>query len=130
MVAVCHKDIVSLEEVKAIAARRGLHLTVRQLGPAYRIVCRDGKSSSQQTILGVTSGFIVPMLGLMHCDTLQIFTKALGGEEGLRVRTGLLGLGLLIGAATFAFGREQGCRKAEILAINDDGEEAVGFWIF
>lgn len=111
--------VVSLEEVKDIAASRDLQLTVRELGPLYRIVCRDGKSDK---IVGVTSGFIVPMLGLMHCDTLQIFTKGQRGEQGMRVRAGLLGLGLLMGGATFAFGRERGCRKAEILAIDDDGE--------
>jgi hypothetical protein len=26
-------------------------------------------------ILGVTNGFVAPLFGLMHCDTLQIFTK-------------------------------------------------------
>ncbi|GAB4820251.1 hypothetical protein N2152v2_007297 [Parachlorella kessleri] len=28
-------------------------------------------------VLGVTSGFLVPFLRLMHCDTLQIFTKGI-----------------------------------------------------
>ena len=32
----------------------------------------------------------------------------------------MLGLGLLLGGAVFAYGLQQGCRKAEILAINDD----------
>jgi hypothetical protein len=44
------------------------------------------------------------------------------GSEGERVRGGLLGLGLLVGGATFSYGLSCGCRKAEILAINDDGE--------
>ena len=59
----------------------------------------------------------------MHCDTLQIFTQGQKGEQGARVRGGILGLGLLIGGATFSVGWEQGCRKAEILAINDDGKQ-------
>jgi len=62
------------------------------------------------------------MFGIMHCDTLQIYTRGDKGDEGLRKRVGLLGLGLLIGGATFAHGLSQGCSKAEILAINDDGE--------
>lgn len=69
-------------------------------------------------VLAVTSGFLVPPLRLMHCDTLQVFTRGLRGEEGSRARGGVLGLGLLMGAATFAFGRAAGCTKAEILAIN------------
>ena len=35
----------------------------------------------------------------MHCDTLQIFTQGQKGEQGARVRGGILGLGLLIGGA-------------------------------
>ena len=46
----------------------------------------------------------------------------LKGEEGQRIRGGALGLGLLLGGATFAYGSSCGCQKAEILAINDDGK--------
>ncbi len=44
------------------------------------------------------------------------------GIEGERLRGGALGLGLLMGGAVFSFGHSCGCRKAEILAIKDDGE--------
>ena len=47
------------------------------------------------------------------------------GEEGQRVRGGILGLGLLIAMAVFAHGYAAGCSKAEILAINDDGESQI-----
>jgi hypothetical protein len=120
------------------------------VGPSYRIVCRDAEASSSEQrprdssaatraweaaqeaaagvggagrVLAVTSGFVVPPpLALMHCDTLQVFTKGQRGDEGARTRGGVLGLGLLLGAATFAHGRACGCRKAEILAI--DGARA------
>jgi len=59
----------------------------------------------------------------MHCDALQIFTQNQKGDQGTRTRGGLFGLGVLIGGATFAFGWERNCKKAEILAINDDGKE-------
>lgn len=74
---------------------RGLEISVKTLGPAYRIVCRDAadrqpdarRASSMERaaaeagagvggagrVLAVTSGFLVPPpLGLMHCDTLQV----------------------------------------------------------
>ena len=80
-------------------------------------------AGSSDTILAVTNGWIVPLSGIMHCETLQIFTKGRTGDASSRGFSGLLGLGLLLGAATFAFAREKGCRKAEILAINDYGAQ-------
>lgn len=82
---------------------------------------------------GVTSGFVAPPFGIMHCDTLQIFTRGIKGQEGQRLRGGALGLGLLLGGATFAHGHAAGCRTAEILAINDDDtwhERLVRYYSF
>ena len=61
------------------------------------------------------------MVQIMHCETLQVFTRGMRGDEGDRIRGGALGLGLMIGCATFAYGVRKGCKKAEILAIKDDG---------
>ena len=119
---------------------RNLEITLKTLGPFYRIVCRDAASNASASssssgrdsdgswsssegegrVLAVTSGFVVPppLGGLMHCDMLQVFTRGQRGQEGERTRGGVLGLGLLIGAATFAHGMACGCTKAEILAIN------------
>lgn len=110
--------LVTQAEVAAAARRRGLHLSASELGPFYRIVCRERDEDGP--IVGLTTGFVAPAFGLMHCDTLQVFTRGRRGEDGQRVRGGLLGLGLLLGGATFSFGLAKGCRKAEILAINDD----------
>jgi hypothetical protein len=35
-------DLLTFQEVQQIAAARGLHLSLKTLGPGYRIVCRDG----------------------------------------------------------------------------------------
>ena len=112
------QPFITFGEVAEAATRRGLHLSVKDLGPLYRIVCREGNEDGK--ILGITNGFVAPLLGLMHCDTLQVFTRGLSGDVGQRVRGGPLGLGLLLGGATFAYGHSRGCSKAEILAINDD----------
>lgn len=125
-------------------------MSVKSLGPFYRVVCRDATALSPAAagriptsaeiaaeeagagvggpgrVLAVTSGFVVPPLRLMHCDMLQVFTRGLKGEEGRRARGGIMGLGLLLGTATFAWGLSQGCRKAEILAING---EFLGGWL-
>ena len=44
--------------------------------------CAAGHERGQ--VLGVTSGFVVPLVGLMHCDTLQIFTRGLRGGRCAR----------------------------------------------
>ena len=76
---------------------RGLDISLKTLGPAYRIVCRqieqpssiseersdeggramgDGVKGDGAKVLAVTSGFVVPPpFALMHCDMLQVFTK-------------------------------------------------------
>ena len=109
---------LTFEEVCEIGRSRSLFLSLKTLGPFYSIVCRD--TDEKGKIWGLTTGFTIPFLRLMHCDALQIFTRGVGGIEGDRLRGGVLGLGLLLGAATFAFGYQLGCTKAEILAINDD----------
>ena len=32
-------------------------------------------------LLAETTGFVAPLFGLMHCDTLQVFTKGCDGED-------------------------------------------------
>ena len=50
------------------------------------------------------------------------------GEEGDRIRGGILGLGTLMAVAVFSHGFWSGCRTAEILAINDDGMDYCCYW--
>jgi hypothetical protein len=38
------EQLVSFEEVQEIAAARGLHISLKTLGPFYRITCRDGET--------------------------------------------------------------------------------------
>lgn len=92
------------------------------------VPCTSGNEKGR--LLALTTGFVAPVFGLMHCDTLQVFTKGLKGGEGQRIRGGVLGLGLLLGGATFSFGHKCGCKKAEILAINDDGAFYQSFLLF
>ena len=56
-------------------ACRGLALTLKTLGPFYRIVIRDAPGGEPGAVLAVSSGFTVPAMGLMHCDSLEIFTR-------------------------------------------------------
>ncbi|KAK9814282.1 hypothetical protein WJX72_003355 [[Myrmecia] bisecta] len=112
--------VPSFQQVREAAAARGVHVTARSLGPFYRVVCRQGSEAG--TILGLSSGFTVPPLRLMHCDSMQIFGKRLRHAEGVQA-SGLFGLGTIMVAAVFSFGYDCGCCKAELLAINDEDRQ-------
>ena len=90
------------------------------------LLCRDVQGShhagAQPKPLGVSNGFVVPPLRLMHCDTLEVFANRPGALVSPDERRQAEGVGLLLRTAVFAHGHACGCTKAEILAINDDGE--------
>eukprot|EP00892_Ulva_mutabilis_P003272 jgi/Ulvmu1/1316/UM011_0044.1 len=112
--------LATVEDVQAALQRRGISLTVKDLGPLYRISCRR---DSDGIILATTNGWINPLPRFMHCETLQVFTRGQGGKTGEDIPGGLLGLGVFVGVATFAYALSQGCNRAEILAINDSDEQ-------
>lgn len=84
----------------------------------WSLLCYTDKDDR---IVAATNGWVDPILKYMHCEALQVFTRGLKGDEGDRLRGGPRGLGLYVGVATFAYARSKGCKRAEILAINDDG---------
>ena len=51
---------------------RGLAVRVRELGPVYRLTCVDAADGE---VLAESHGFVAPLFGLMHCDSLRAFTK-------------------------------------------------------
>ncbi|DBB07900.1 hypothetical protein WJX82_003406 [Trebouxia sp. C0006] len=121
-VAESQEGLVTFVQLQAIAENRGMHLRLQTLGPVYRIVCRDGDAAGP--ILAKTNGFVLPLLKLMHCDTMQVFTPRLAEADRERIRGGsFFGLSLLIVAAIMSHGHECGCVKAEMLAINDDDQQ-------
>jgi len=83
-------------------------------------------------LLATTDGFVVPFWPsfaggpFVHCDTLRIPQRlGLGGGPGAREESAL-GLMPLVGSAVLAHAREWGCRRVEILAIDDDAGDGAG----
>ncbi len=72
-------------------------MNARTLGPFYRIVIRDRDEDGP--IMAVSSGFTVPAMGLMHCDSLEIFTR---GCDHLPLRSVPANDTLYLHAADFA----------------------------
>lgn len=110
--------LLTLNEAKGIASSRGFYLNVRKWGFIYTVTCNDGGPDGK--LVGISSGFTAAPFGLMHCDSLRVYTRDLAPCNGKSSALRGTGLGLLMCAAVIALGREAGCAKAEILAINDD----------
>jgi len=108
-----------MAEVVAAGRRQGLGLTVTTFGPFFRAVARLEPAGGE--VVGYVAGFTAPgpaPLGLLHLDTMQVFNSRIPAAERARAR-GVWGAGLLLGAAAVCHGHERGCRKAELLAIDD-----------
>ena len=127
-------------DVRAAARARGVELSLAAFGPGFRAAARAGGRE-----VGWVSGFVVPApVGILHLDSVQVLEDELraagaagGGNSGapgpgsgaagfvegatgrLQRMRGMYGLGLLLGAAAVCHGAEWGCRRAELLAIND-----------
>ena len=129
-------------DVRAAARARGVELSLAAFGPGFRAAARAGGRE-----VGWVSGFVVPApVGILHLDGVQVLEdelRAAGGAAGggssgapgagsgaasfvegaaagrLQRMRGMYGLGLLLGAAAVCHGAEAGCRRAELLAIND-----------
>ena len=73
--------------------------------------------------MGWVSGFVLPPpVGILHLDKVVVDLGGLSGAGAggrLQRLRGMHGLGLLLGAAAVCHGAEAGCRRAELLAIND-----------
>ncbi|KAK9842815.1 hypothetical protein WJX74_002774 [Apatococcus lobatus] len=111
---------LSFSVLQARAKARCLTLSAKPFGPFYSIRCTDDISGN---IVGTSSGFVVSLLGLQHCDKMEIYNRRLAKDSRQRIRAGPLGLGLLVGLAVLSYGLECGCTTAEILAIYDEDEQ-------
>lgn len=124
-------SLASLESLELRAAERGLLLRLqvgRPLGVLYGLrvavaqqmaVAEQGPSRLQ--LLGELKGWAWPHPAGLHLDTLQVVGRRSGPNPA---GVGSLAVGPLIVAATFAWALEQTpCRRAQILAIRDDGPQ-------
>eukprot|EP01025_Chloroclados_australasicus_P003932 TRINITY_DN10939_c1_g1_i8.p3 TRINITY_DN10939_c1_g1~~TRINITY_DN10939_c1_g1_i8.p3 ORF type:complete len:238 (-),score=22.34 TRINITY_DN10939_c1_g1_i8:1414-2127(-) len=108
-------EIISFDEVVKLADKKDLEIYVRRLGPFYRVICRD-KVGDQQ-ILALSTGFIIPFVNILHGERLEVLVRQEKGTSS--AKGGIFGLGFWLGMALFSYAYQLGCRKLEILSIND-----------
>lgn len=113
-------------DIESYADRQGVVLSISTLGPAYRAIARA--KHNETLILGYVEGFVRPTGNLLHLDKMEVFrkivkqTRAENPEEFKGGGT-FLGVGLLLGYLCLLHGRDNGCKDAEFLAIDDEDRQ-------
>jgi len=90
--------LLTREEIEACAADFGIELKLTTLGPFYRVIARLKGQAETAEPMGYTEGFVVPLLGLVHLDTMQVrrrYWKQLQRDGARQFRFGVRGLAWL-----------------------------------
>lgn len=101
-----------MSDIIEASRRQKLDLQLQNLGPFFRITA---KSLETQKELGRAEGLIRFWLGgkILHLDSIRLRRDTLGMEKSI------FGIGLFIGAVAIRYGYDCGCKRVELLAIND-----------
>lgn len=104
--------IPTMSDIIEASRRQKLDLQLQNLGPFFRITA---KSLETQKELGRAEGLIRFWLGgkILHLDSIRLRRDTLGMEKSI------FGIGLFIGAVAIRYGYDCGCKRVELLAIND-----------
>ncbi|XP_058081041.1 uncharacterized protein LOC131229168 isoform X3 [Magnolia sinica] len=104
--------IPTMPEIMAASRAQNLSLQLQKLGPFFQI---SAWSLETEQELGRAEGLVRFWFGgrILHLDSIRMRRETLGMQKSI------FGLGLFVGAVAVRHGYDCGCRKAELLAIND-----------
>lgn len=102
----------TMSDILEASRRQKLDLQLQTIGPFFSITAKSLETHKE---LGRAEGLIRLWLGgkILHLDSIRLRRDTLGMEKSI------FGIGLFIGAVAIRYGYDCGCRKAELLAIND-----------
>lgn len=105
-------SVPTMSEIMAASKLQNLDIRLQTFGPFFRIEARSLKTQME---LGRAEGVIRVWFGgkILHLDSIRLKRATIGMEKSI------FGIGLFIGAVAIRHGYDCGCRKAELLAIND-----------
>lgn len=129
---------VTRDELAAAAKARGLVLETAVFGPFFKITARragspstssdnvfDAGQNTDMDIIGEHDGFIAPPpFGILHMDSMRIYNSRVRGDDEKSTMRSTFGLSILLGATSSLMAHEAGCRKVELLSIDDGNEYA------
>uniref|UniRef100_A0A7N1A5S5 Uncharacterized protein n=1 Tax=Kalanchoe fedtschenkoi TaxID=63787 RepID=A0A7N1A5S5_KALFE len=104
--------VPTMSDILESSRAQKLNLQLQTLGPFFRITARSSESDRE---LGRAEGLIRVWFGgrILHLDSIRLKRETLGMEKSI------FGIGVFLGAVAIRHGYDSGCRKAELLAIND-----------
>lgn len=102
----------TMADIIEASKRQNLDLHIQSLGPFFRITAKSLKTGNE---LGRAEGLVRLWLGgkILHLDSIKL------RRETLEMEKSIFGIGLYVGAVAIRYGYDCGCKKAELLAIND-----------
>ncbi|KAJ1686961.1 hypothetical protein LUZ63_018351 [Rhynchospora breviuscula] len=105
--------IPSMAEILATSSSQGLRVHLSTVGPFFRVRAHSCGDVSLE--LGRAEGVIRPWIGgkVLHLDSMRM------SRATLELDRSIFGLSLFLGAVVIRHGYDQGCVRAELLAIND-----------
>jgi len=117
-VAAANPATLSLDEVLDYAACSSLKLVAKETGPYLRL---EAFTVSTDELVGYLTCFVRPFpFGLLQLETIQVknHRQNLGYErKGWTVEGP--GISFVMGSYALSWARARGCRKAQLLAVND-----------
>ena len=126
--------MVTRDEIATAAKKRGLAVETSTSGPFFKITARrlstrageEGQPGTEETdIIGEHDGFIAPPpFGILHMDSMRIYNSRVRGDDEKAKMRSTFGLSILLGATSSLMAHEAGCRKVELLSIDDGNEYA------
>ena len=124
---------IARDELDRAARARGLTLTCDWIGPAFKIravrssggvggsgmVEQGGGDESDADVVATHEGFIAPPpFGILHMDSMRVYNSKVASGERATMRS-TFGIAILLGTMSLLFASEAGCKKCELLAIDD-----------
>ena len=105
----------TMADIMAASRAQGLHVRLRTVGPLFRVTATHGEGEDAVE-LGRAEGGVRPWSGgaVLHLDSMRMTRATLSVSD-----RPLFGLGMFLGAVAVRHGFDAGCKRAELLAIND-----------
>ncbi|KAG2538547.1 uncharacterized protein LOC120690451 [Panicum virgatum] len=105
----------TMADIMAASRAQGLHVRLRTVGPLFRVTATRGEGEDAVE-LGRAEGGVRPWSGgaVLHLDSMRMTRATLSVSD-----RPLFGLGMFLGAVAVRHGFDAGCKRAELLAIND-----------